>query len=140
MKKYKNIKDKFGILICIAIYAIFIHVTHIGCPIKWFTGVPCPGCGMTRSCIAFLHLDFKSAFEYHALTILAVPSFLYIILGKRPLFKSYKNEKVFYAILIIAMLGYYIIRLFIVKNTIICIDISNSFMVRLIKIFKELFT
>jgi hypothetical protein len=28
------------------------------CPLKESTGLPCPGCGMSRSCIAFLKGDF----------------------------------------------------------------------------------
>ena len=34
---------------------------------------PCPGCGMTSGFIAILHLDFKTAFETH---ILSVPIFV----------------------------------------------------------------
>jgi hypothetical protein len=28
------------------------------CPLKQATGLPCPGCGMSRSCLAFLKGDF----------------------------------------------------------------------------------
>ena len=38
-----------------------------GCPIKYFTGISCPGCGMTRAWIAALHLDFAGAFAFHPL-------------------------------------------------------------------------
>jgi len=138
MKKNRNIITFFEVLLCMLLYVAIISFTHIGCPIRWLTGVPCPGCGITRSCIAFLRLDFKMAFEYHALTLIIVPSFVYILLGKRPLFKSKKREMTFFAILIAIFLFYYIFRLFFWKNTIISIDICSSFMVKLIKIFKEL--
>ena len=140
MKNQKNISSMLGILFVIAIYIIIISVTKIGCPIKWLTGIPCPGCGITRSCIAFLNLDFKAAFEYHALTLIVIPAFVYILFGKRPLFKSVRREKIFFAVLLTIMIGYYIFRLIIQKNDIIYIDISSSFVVKLIKIFKELFS
>lgn len=140
MNFIKNNKSKFGIIITITIYILFLRITHIGCPIRWFTGVPCPGCGLTRSCLAYLNLDFKAAFEYHALTPIVIPSFAYIFFGKRPLFKSYKNEKIFFALLVSITLIYYIIRLFFIKNDIIYIDFSRSFMVKLYKTVKKLFS
>ena len=42
-----------GILIFCGI-PILLYVTGIGCPIKFWTGVSCPGCGMTRAWLAAL--------------------------------------------------------------------------------------
>lgn len=39
----------------------------IGCPIRYATGVPCPGCGMTRAWLSVLHGDLAAAFAYHPL-------------------------------------------------------------------------
>jgi hypothetical protein len=39
----------------------------VGCPIRWMTHLPCPGCGMTRACLAAFRLDFTDAFRYHPL-------------------------------------------------------------------------
>lgn len=36
-----------------------------GCPFRNLTGMPCPGCGMTRAWFAFLRLDILSAIYYH---------------------------------------------------------------------------
>ena len=33
---------------------LLLYVTDIGCIIRTVTGVPCPGCGMTRAWLAFL--------------------------------------------------------------------------------------
>lgn len=35
------------------------------CPMVIATGLPCPGCGMTRAAISVLTLDFHSAFVYN---------------------------------------------------------------------------
>lgn len=37
------------------------------CPFKIFTGLPCPGCGLTRSAVAFLHGDPMTSLFYHPL-------------------------------------------------------------------------
>ena len=37
------------------------------CPVAFFTGYPCPGCGMGRSLLACLHGDFPAAFAHHPL-------------------------------------------------------------------------
>lgn len=36
-----------------------------GCPIRNATGIPCPGCGMSRAWMAALRLDLAGAMEYH---------------------------------------------------------------------------
>jgi hypothetical protein len=35
------------------------------CPFKALTGIPCPGCGMTRALISMTKGDFHAAFRYN---------------------------------------------------------------------------
>lgn len=51
----------------LALSCLVLYVTGIGCPFRAFTGIPCPGCGMTRAWLAALRLDFSAAFAYHPL-------------------------------------------------------------------------
>jgi hypothetical protein len=37
------------------------------CPFKLMTGLPCPGCGMTRSVVALLHGDLTVSAYFHPL-------------------------------------------------------------------------
>ena len=37
------------------------------CPFKMATGLPCPGCGLTRASVAFLHGDLSASFHFHPL-------------------------------------------------------------------------
>lgn len=45
-----------------------------------FTGLLCPGCGITRMILAILHLDFKSAFQYNQVVFIFSPIILYFII------------------------------------------------------------
>lgn len=62
----KNItKDNLLIIVALSFVVAAMYISHIGCPIKYMTGVSCPGCGMTRAVFSAIHLDFHKAFSYH---------------------------------------------------------------------------
>jgi hypothetical protein len=48
------------------------------CTFKLLFGIPCFTCGITRSIISFLNLDFKEAFIFHPLLLIIIA---YIIFG-----------------------------------------------------------
>ncbi len=64
----RGIASKFvpGILV-FCVVPLVLYVTGIGCPIKFWTGVSCPGCGMTRAWLAALSGRFDLAMAYHPL-------------------------------------------------------------------------
>ena len=45
----------FKLSACFFLIIILLYFTHIGCPIKFITGISCPACGMTRAVLAILH-------------------------------------------------------------------------------------
>ncbi len=53
-------------IIIILFYAL-LHIIGVGCPIKFISGISCPGCGMTRAAFSLLQLNFAAAFYYHPL-------------------------------------------------------------------------
>ena len=63
--------EKWGMVkaICtIAGFYLFLElVLGVTCPILYFTGISCAGCGMSRAWMCLLHLDFAGAFYYHPL-------------------------------------------------------------------------
>lgn len=48
------------------------EVTLIPCIFHSVTDVPCPGCGMTRACLALTHGHFTKAWGYHPFSFVIV--------------------------------------------------------------------
>lgn len=71
-----------ALLACAALgAAAVIAVYHVDpssgrtvwCPYRAVTGMPCPGCGMTRAVHFLMHADVVRAFSYNPLLFLAAP-------------------------------------------------------------------
>ena len=45
----------------------WIEAGPLLCPFHWATGLPCPGCGLTRSVVALAHGDLAGALFFHPL-------------------------------------------------------------------------
>src|SRR3954465_15376423 len=52
------------------------------CPFRRLTGLPCPGCGMSRSFVALAHGDISDAFAYNRLRPLLMAIFVVAITWK----------------------------------------------------------
>lgn len=84
---------------------LLIFILDYHCPFYSILGLPCPGCGMTRSLIHFLKGDFQASFRYHPMLIPTGICFLFFLLKEK-----YRNSiLVFWCILMIAC---YMYRLF----------------------------
>jgi hypothetical protein len=44
----------------------FFHIGTMPCPFVRLTGIPCPGCGVSRACAALLRGRWGLAMRYHA--------------------------------------------------------------------------
>lgn len=60
-------KRDLGAAAVIAGFYAALFRLGITCPIKYLTGLSCPGCGMTRAWLALLRLDLAAAWAYHPL-------------------------------------------------------------------------
>lgn len=50
------------------------------CPAKLLTGVPCPGCGLTRATLSMVHLQFDEMLSFHPLAPLITPMIAWMAL------------------------------------------------------------
>ena len=80
----KDNKSKIIIFSLGILFVLFIKYNiGIPCIFNKITGLYCPGCGMTRSVISLIKLNFYLAFRYNMLIILIIPvGILYLILKK----------------------------------------------------------
>lgn len=75
------------------------------CPFKMLTGMPCPGCGITKSFVAIYEGDLKKSFSYHLfgipimlISVLMIGLFtVEIITGKEYLHGLLYSKKLAYA-------------------------------------------
>jgi hypothetical protein len=57
-------------------YAYTNQSSPLFCPIRALTGIPCPGCGMTRSFMSIVTGNFEQACNYNIFGILVFAGFL----------------------------------------------------------------
>jgi len=123
-----SVKDKVieaaKLALAIGVVCLGMMILGIGCPIKYFTGVSCAGCGMTRAWLALLHFDIKSAFYYHPLFI--VPFILLIV------YILFEHKKFVNCVLIAAILFVilYLYRLLVTENDIVVFKPSEGLIYR----------
>lgn len=103
MKKYN-----WWLLMLVAGILLFWVVMDWPCLVRYFTGVPCPSCGLSRAWLAVLRLDLSAAFSYHPM-FWAVPALgVYLLRCDK---KLYSAEKWTYMLLFMAYLLCYAVRL-----------------------------
>ncbi len=99
------------VLLGALLLAAAVLIMDVGCVFRKTTGVPCPGCGMTRAHLAALRLDFKDAFFYHPLWFLPAPLAAAELFFPGGVFRSKKAQNALTAVLLAAVLGVYLVRM-----------------------------
>lgn len=85
----KILSKHFFIFLIIICVLIFYNIIEITCPFRIFFGIACPTCGMYRSFLSLMQLDFKAYFFYNPITI---PVVIAIFLAfHRKLFSKHKK-------------------------------------------------
>ncbi len=77
------------------------------CPVYRITGFPCPGCGMTRAAVLFLHGSWEQSFHMHPLLIGVILLVLTFCVLRYLLGKEVTNLKYFvFALAAVAVVVY----------------------------------
>jgi len=82
------------------------------CYFKTITGLPCPGCGLTRAFISLYKGNMLEAFMYHPLWLL-VPVVGFVIFFKNYFIAASKayNSRLFWLLVVLIFIVCYIIRM-----------------------------
>ena len=124
MEKRETVK---AICIIAGFYLFLELVLGVTCPILYFTGISCAGCGMSRAWMCLLHLDFAEAFYYHPLFwIPGVGAILFLFWDRIP--KKWKRALL--AVTCILFLGVYLWRMLDVTDTIVVFQPENGMLAK----------
>lgn len=121
------------VLVCI-LYYLVTHFT--GCPIRFFLGISCPGCGITRAWLHVLQLDFAGAFACHPLFWMApVIAAAFVFEGWID-FRKYRWAVILTALLFV---GVYLIRILWFPDEIVSFQPREGFLFKVISWILSLF-
>ncbi len=120
--------ERLKLCLSIGLIYLVLSIFSIGCPLRFISGIPCPGCGMTRAVWHALQLDFISAWYYHPLFFLT-PLILLLFL-----FESYLPQKltrIVWGLLLALFLLTYLLRLLLFQSEVVQVDIRSGAVLRL---------
>lgn len=117
-------------LLIFIIIVILLYCLDIGCPIKYITGISCPGCGITRAVVACAQLDFHQAFRcYPMIAVMPVLLILYIFSNRIPVI----IRNIILYIIIAAIIGIYFVRMADCSDSIVVFHPEDNIIFRLFR-------
>ena len=76
MERKRHLLAVGGALLALGLgYAVWVRLTGLAvpCPFHAVTGLLCPGCGVTRMCLALLRWDWAAAWDANPVLLLTLP-------------------------------------------------------------------
>ena len=95
-----------------AVYGVFVIAggNHL-CYFKTTFGIPCPGCGLTRSLVSLFYGDIYSAFYYHPLFAVVIFIVILAVLQKAGIFTGIWKSSMFWVVILVLFVATYIVRM-----------------------------
>ncbi len=97
------------IALCASVLGLWVF-RDLPCPIRTLTGLPCPGCGMSRAWQAFFRLDIRQALRCHPMFWSVPVVALFALWDFSPLPKKWQNHWIL-GLITAGVLILYLIRL-----------------------------
>ena len=126
----KQTLEKLKIIALLLLAALLSHISGIGCPIRWLTGIPCAGCGMSRAFLSVFKGHFGAAWSYHPLIYLILPLAILWLTGRLQDRRIMNLQKPAVRLIITAFIAVYIVRL-VHNDPVLEIDISKGILWKL---------
>lgn len=106
----KSLKKLILLHLGILLIAVIYYIQPFGCPILYFTGIPCPTCGVTRATVSLLKGDFSAYLSFNAMALPAILLVLFAFHGKF-LVKNKRTRNIIIIMVSILILIFHIFRL-----------------------------
>ena len=129
---------RFGLWIGLAAYVLIFRGS---CVIRLLTGIPCPGCGLSRAYLALLHGHVVEAFYYHPLFFVVAPFLLYMTFYDRLSPRvSRRTEAIVCVCLTAAFILVYIARMAWGDGSVLSVDLESGVIYRILEAGRKLLT
>lgn len=102
----------------LAVVVLLIYMTVVSqifgafCPVRLFTGLPCPGCGITRAAVFLMTCRWQQAWQMNPVVFPIMLCAAYFCLMRYLLGRKVKGMKVLAAIIMVLLAVVYCIRMY----------------------------
>lgn len=108
----QDIKNLWSVAVAVAIYAVLVNlIFHAFCPMVIVTGLPCPGCGMTRSLFFLATGRVGQSLWIHPMGVPIAALVFYFLWNRYVLGRNAKGMKVLVIVAIVLLVILYIWRM-----------------------------
>lgn len=109
----QDVKNLWQAAVAIAVYAILVNLLfHNFCPMVIVTGLPCPGCGMTRALFFLVTGRLQQSIQINPMGIPVACIFLYFCINRYIAGKKAKGIMPVIVITAVMMLALYVYRMY----------------------------